>query len=48
VLVDLFEGVERRAPEGTKTHRIELAPYEYHWFRVGAVDNALNRSALDE
>jgi maltose alpha-D-glucosyltransferase/alpha-amylase len=48
VLVDLFEGTSRQAAEGSCTHAIDLAPYEYHWFRVGAVDNALNRAALDE
>jgi maltose alpha-D-glucosyltransferase/alpha-amylase len=47
-LFDVFDGQCRRTPDGTTTHRIELDPYGYHWFRVGAIDNALNRTSLDE
>jgi maltose alpha-D-glucosyltransferase/alpha-amylase len=45
-LFDVFDGRSRRAADGT-THAIDLGPYGYHWFRVGAIDNALNRSTLE-
>jgi maltose alpha-D-glucosyltransferase/alpha-amylase len=48
VLVDVFNGASRRAPTGSCTHEVELDPYGWKWFRVGAVDNALYRASLDE
>jgi maltose alpha-D-glucosyltransferase/alpha-amylase len=45
-LVDVFEGrVSLAHQDGT--HRIDLAPYGWHWFRVGSSDNTLDRSDLD-
>ena len=34
-----------RAQAGGR-HEVWLEPYGYRWFRVGAADNALDRSAL--
>jgi maltose alpha-D-glucosyltransferase/alpha-amylase len=43
LLVDVFARRESQAnPSGT--HRIELGPYGYEWFRVGAADNTLDRA----
>jgi len=47
LLVDLFDGRSQRAAEGSRTHKIQLEPYGYHWYRAGAVDNALYRAALE-
>ncbi len=46
-LVDVFDGVSRAAPGGSRTHEVELEPYGWKWFRVGSIDNALKRGALD-
>ncbi|HSL23537.1 MAG TPA: alpha-amylase family protein [Vicinamibacterales bacterium] len=48
ILFDLFEGALHQAREGTRRHEVRLPPYGYRWLRVGAPDNALYRSALDE
>jgi maltose alpha-D-glucosyltransferase/alpha-amylase len=45
-LVEVFDGRHSRANRDG-AHRIELAPYAWRWFRVGGVDNALDRSDLD-
>jgi maltose alpha-D-glucosyltransferase / alpha-amylase len=46
LLVEVFDGRHsRRQNDGT--HRIDLDGYAWRWFRVGATDNALNRSDLD-
>ena len=46
LLVEVFDGRHsRRQNDGT--HRIDLDGYAWRWFRVGAADNALNRSDLD-
>jgi maltose alpha-D-glucosyltransferase/alpha-amylase len=47
LLFDVFDGQSREASDGTRTHRLEMEPYGYHWFRVGALDNALQRTELD-
>jgi maltose alpha-D-glucosyltransferase/alpha-amylase len=47
LLFDVFDGASREAGRGTHTHEIELDPYGWKWFRVGSVDNALYRAALD-
>jgi maltose alpha-D-glucosyltransferase/alpha-amylase len=45
-LMELFDGQHsRRRNDGT--HHIELDAYAWRWYRVGAVDNALNRSDLN-
>jgi maltose alpha-D-glucosyltransferase / alpha-amylase len=41
-LVNVFDDVHSRSESGT--HAIPLEPYGHRWFRVGAVDNALNRT----
>jgi hypothetical protein len=46
LLIDVFDGASRSAPGGGRTHEVELEPYGWKWFRVGAVDNALYRAAL--
>jgi maltose alpha-D-glucosyltransferase/alpha-amylase len=46
VLVDVFDGRHSRQ-QNDGAHRVSIAPYEWHWFRVGAADNVLNRSDLD-
>jgi maltose alpha-D-glucosyltransferase/alpha-amylase len=44
-LVDVFERQHSEAlPSGE--HEIALAGYGYRWFRVGAADNALNRTPM--
>ena len=44
-LVDVFANQHSQAlPSGA--HEIELAGYGYRWFRVGAADNALNRTPM--
>ena len=45
VLVDVFGHRHSRAG-ASGVHEVELEGYGYRWFRVGAADNALNRTAL--
>jgi maltose alpha-D-glucosyltransferase/alpha-amylase len=46
VLVEVFDSQHsRRSPDGF--HHIELGEHAWRWFRVGAADNALDRSDLD-
>jgi maltose alpha-D-glucosyltransferase/alpha-amylase len=46
VLVEVFDGRHsRRLPDGF--HRIDIEEHAWRWFRVGAVDNALDRSDLE-
>jgi len=42
LLVDVFDDNHSRTDNGT--HRLTLGPYGHRWYRVGAVDNALNRT----
>jgi maltose alpha-D-glucosyltransferase/alpha-amylase len=45
VLIDVFDHRHSRAgPSGA--HEIDLPAYGYRWFRVGAADNALDRTAI--
>jgi maltose alpha-D-glucosyltransferase/alpha-amylase len=44
-LVDAI-GHDNSCADGNGCHRIRLDGYGYRWFRVGAPDNALNRTAL--
>jgi maltose alpha-D-glucosyltransferase/alpha-amylase len=44
-LVDVFADRHSDADE-SGCHHLELKPYDYRWYRVGAADNALYRSAL--
>ena len=46
VLVEVFDDHHSRA-HSDGAHRIELDAYAWRWFRVGSVDNAINRSDLD-
>jgi maltose alpha-D-glucosyltransferase / alpha-amylase len=41
-LVNVFDNKHSRADSGT--HEIALEPYGHRWYRVGAADNALNRT----
>jgi maltose alpha-D-glucosyltransferase/alpha-amylase len=43
-LADAFSGNLSRADRSGR-HRITLEPYGHRWFRVGSVDNALDRTA---
>jgi maltose alpha-D-glucosyltransferase / alpha-amylase len=45
LLVEVFDGRHSRA-HNDGAHRIDLGEYAWRWYRVGAVDNALNRSDL--
>jgi maltose alpha-D-glucosyltransferase/alpha-amylase len=45
VLVDVFGDSHSRAT-AAGVHEMDLEGYGYRWFRVGAGDNALNRTAL--
>jgi maltose alpha-D-glucosyltransferase/alpha-amylase len=44
-LVDAFDGCHSNA-DASGSHEIALEGYGYRWFRVGAADNALDRTAL--
>jgi maltose alpha-D-glucosyltransferase / alpha-amylase len=44
LLVDVFDDHHSRAEGGT--HAITLGPYGHRWYRVGALDNTLNRSSF--
>lgn len=44
LLVDVFNHATQEAHSGF--HEIPMEPYGYRWFRVGAADNALNRSNM--
>jgi len=46
VLIEIFDHRHSRA-HNDGLHHIELGGYAWRWFRVGAADNALNRSDLD-
>jgi maltose alpha-D-glucosyltransferase/alpha-amylase len=46
VLIEIFDDRHSRA-HNDGLHHIELGGYGWRWFRVGAADNALNRSDLD-
>ena len=43
LLVDVFDRSHSRAGPND-CHEIELEPFGHRWFRVGAVDNAMNRA----
>ena len=46
ILVEVFDGRHsRRLPDGF--HRIDIEEHAWRWFRVGAADNALDRSDLE-
>jgi maltose alpha-D-glucosyltransferase/alpha-amylase len=45
ILVDAFKARHSRAQQDGQ-HRLQLEGYGWRWFRVGATDNALNRSDL--
>jgi hypothetical protein len=46
LLVEVFDGHHsKRHNDGA--HHIQLDGYAWRWFRVGAPDNALDRSDLD-
>ena len=45
-LVELFDGHHSRA-HNDGTHRIDIGPYAWRWYRVGRIDNVLERSDLD-
>jgi maltose alpha-D-glucosyltransferase / alpha-amylase len=40
-LIDVF-GSRNSQAEAGREHRLELEPYGYRWFRVGAIDNTLH------
>jgi maltose alpha-D-glucosyltransferase/alpha-amylase len=42
-LVDIFSDTDSEA-DASGTHHLELRPYDYRWYRVGAADNALDRA----
>jgi maltose alpha-D-glucosyltransferase/alpha-amylase len=46
LLVEVFDGRHSRA-NGDHEHRVKLEPYAWRWFRVGASDNALQRTDLN-
>lgn len=46
-LADVFASQESRAGESGE-HEIALEPYGYRWFRVGAADNAINRTSREK
>ena len=46
LLIEVFDAHHSRA-HGGGVHHIQLDAYAWRWFRVGGVDNALNRSDLD-
>jgi len=46
VLVELFDGHHSKA-HNDGAHRIDIPPYGWRWFRVGSIDNVLERSDLD-
>ena len=45
LLVSVFDERHNHAGAGG-AHEVNLEPYGYRWFRVGAADNALDRTAL--
>jgi maltose alpha-D-glucosyltransferase/alpha-amylase len=45
VLVDVFGDRHSRAG-ASGAHELDMEAYGYRWFRVGAGDNALDRTAL--
>lgn len=44
-LVDAFDGCHSHA-NASGSHEIVLEGYGYRWFRIGAADNALDRTTL--
>jgi maltose alpha-D-glucosyltransferase/alpha-amylase len=45
LLVDMFGHERLRARRGCE-HELSLAPFQFRWFRVGAADNAIERTDL--
>jgi len=45
LLVEVFDDDHSRA-DSSGTHRLDVREYGHRWFRVGAPDNALNRTIL--
>jgi maltose alpha-D-glucosyltransferase/alpha-amylase len=43
-LINVFDSKHSRCDDGS--HSIVLEPYGHRWYRVGASDNALNRTAF--
>jgi maltose alpha-D-glucosyltransferase/alpha-amylase len=46
VLVELFDGRHSRVLNDG-SHRINMEPYAWRWYRVGSADNTLDRSVLN-
>ena len=46
LLVELFDGHHSQV-QNDGSHRIDVGPYGWRWFRVGSADNVLDRSDLD-
>src|SRR4030095_634742 len=44
LLVDVFDENHSRSESGM--HEVTLPPYGHRWYRVGAPDNALNRTSF--
>jgi len=44
LLVDVFDENHSRSESGV--HELTLPPYGHRWYRVGAPDNALNRTSF--
>jgi Sucrose hydrolase-like, C-terminal domain len=44
LLVDVFD--ENHSRSGNGTHQLTLGPYGHRWYRIGAPDNALNRTSF--
>jgi maltose alpha-D-glucosyltransferase/alpha-amylase len=44
LLVDVFDEHHSRSESGT--HELTLSPYGHRWYRIGAPDNALNRTSF--
>jgi maltose alpha-D-glucosyltransferase / alpha-amylase len=44
-LIEVFDGKHSRV-HADGTHRVQMPAYAWRWFRVGSVDNTLNRSDL--
>jgi hypothetical protein len=42
VLTDVFD--ENHSTTENDMHQIKMPPYGHRWMRVGAIDNALNRT----
>jgi maltose alpha-D-glucosyltransferase/alpha-amylase len=44
-LWDVFDDNHSRS-KGGEAHTITMPPYGHRWYRVGAIDNTLNRTAI--